>query len=107
MSTLLPCPFCGNEPAEYAIEAHSHSEPLKSLGFPDHKGSHCIECGCGAGLIDDTSEKVFARWNTRASINYDDIKPSTCIGDPNSCETNEGYGCYCTDKGLIKSGEAK
>lgn len=62
---LLPCPFCGGEPHENAIEPHTHSPFLKNMGIPDHGGSHVIECGCGAGLIDDTREAVVIRWNQR------------------------------------------
>lgn len=62
---LLPCPFCGGEPYEHAIEPHTHSPFLKNLGIPDHGGSNVIECGCGAGLIDDTREAVVIRWNQR------------------------------------------
>lgn len=67
MSKLRECPFCGSEPYENAIEPHSHSPFLKSLGIPDHGGSHVIECGCGAGLIDESREAVVARWNRRAT----------------------------------------
>lgn len=62
--TLLPCPFCGAEPLEQAIEPHKH----KFSGMPDHPGSHVIECGCGAGLIDQTRDAVVARWNRRAAL---------------------------------------
>jgi hypothetical protein len=61
----LPCPFCGAQPTENAIEPHTHSGPLKALGIPDHGGSHVIECACGAGMIADTREAVLALWNRR------------------------------------------
>jgi hypothetical protein len=67
MAELLPCPFCGGEPYDYAIEPHSHSPALRGLGIPDHAGSHVIECGCGAGLIADTHAEVATMWNRRAT----------------------------------------
>jgi hypothetical protein len=67
MAELLPCPFCGGEPYDYAIEPHSHSPALRGLGIPDHAGSHVIECGCGAGLIADTHAEVATVWNRRAT----------------------------------------
>ncbi len=61
--TLLPCPFCGSTPFVNVIEAHTHAfAPF----MPDHPGSVCIECSCGAGLIDDDLDSVSARWNIRA-----------------------------------------
>lgn len=63
---LEPCPFCGQEPIERAIEAHSHSPAVQALGIPDHEGSHVVECGCGAGLIASTRPEVLAMWNRRA-----------------------------------------
>ena len=67
MVELKPCPFCGGAPVDRAIEAHTHSAPIKALGIPDHPGSHVVECSCGAGLIDDTREEVVTRWNRRAA----------------------------------------
>lgn len=66
--SLLPCPFCGAAASGYAIEAHTHSAPLKSIGIPDHPGSYVIEgdCQCGSGLIGETQQEVTARWNRRA-----------------------------------------
>jgi len=59
---LMPCPFCGSAPLVNIIEPHKHG----FSGMPDHPGSCAIECGCGAGLIDDTQELVSNRWNTRS-----------------------------------------
>jgi hypothetical protein len=67
MTELRECPFCGAEPFDHAIGPHTHSPFLKSLGIPDHGGSHVVECGCGAGFVDDTREAVVARWNRRAA----------------------------------------
>ncbi|MCE1194083.1 MAG: Lar family restriction alleviation protein [Acidovorax sp.] len=66
--TLLPCPFCGASATGYAIEAHTHSGPLKALGIPDHSGSYVIEgnCACNSGLIGGTQAEVTERWNRRA-----------------------------------------
>lgn len=63
---LKPCPFCGGEPTEHAIEPHTHAMQFNDFKMPDHEGSHVIECACGAGFIDDTRDAVVARWNTRA-----------------------------------------
>lgn len=62
---LLPCPFCGQEPMRNFIEPHTHHLSLGGLRMPDYPGSVVIECGCGAGLIDDTDEAVTSRWNSR------------------------------------------
>jgi hypothetical protein len=62
---LKPCPFCCNVPSINHIEPHTHSAALKRMGIPDHPGSVVIECGCGAGLLDDTLAAVAARWNLR------------------------------------------
>lgn len=67
---VLPCPFCGSDPLERAIEPHTHSGPLKALGIPDHPGSHVIECGCGAGMIAEAKEAVRAMWNRRETYTY-------------------------------------
>ena len=61
----LPCPHCGAEPTMYDIEAHQHTITIGGFKMPDHPGSAVIECGCGAGMIDDTKEAVLARWNQR------------------------------------------
>jgi hypothetical protein len=63
---LLPCPFCGREPTVVDIDPHSHKGGIAAF-MPDHSGSSYIECGCGAGLIDDDRKAVIARWNARAS----------------------------------------
>lgn len=62
---LEPCPFCGGQPTFAAIEPHSHKGGIAAF-MPDYAGSAYIECGCGAGLIDETAHAVGARWNTRA-----------------------------------------
>ena len=67
LDMILPCPFCGADPTISDIEPHVHVISLGDWKMPDHPGSTVIECGCGAGLIDDTREKVLRRWNTRAS----------------------------------------
>ena len=64
---LMLCPFCGSVPLVNIIEPHKHSW----AEMPDHPGSCVIECGCGAGLIDDTQELVSNRWNTRAEKSID------------------------------------
>jgi len=65
---LLPCPFCGCEPTDHAIEPHSHSFTLDGFKMPDHKGSHVIECKCGAGFVADTLNSATALWNARAAL---------------------------------------
>ena len=65
---LLPCPFCGSEPTDHAIEPHSHSFTLDGFKMPDHKGSHVIECKCGAGFVADTLNAATALWNARAAL---------------------------------------
>lgn len=69
MSTnaLLPCPFCGQQPTENAIEPHTHALQFDGWKMPDHQGSHVIECACGCGMIDATRDSVVARWSLRAS----------------------------------------
>jgi hypothetical protein len=63
--TLKPCPFCGAEPMEHAIEPHKH----EFCGMPDHPGSHVIECPrCECGMIAATKDVVFAAWNRRAAL---------------------------------------
>ena len=62
---LLPCPFCGQQPTEYAIEPHTHALQFSGGKMPDHQGSHVIECACGCGIIDATREEVFSVWNRR------------------------------------------
>lgn len=64
---LKPCPFCGENPMIDDIEPHEHLIVFDGEKMPDHLGSTVIECGCGAGLIDDTRLKVIERWNTRVS----------------------------------------
>lgn len=80
-AALERCPFCGAEPMDHAIEPHTHSPFLKQLGIPDHGGSHVVECGCGAGLIDDTKEAVFTRWNRRATLAQPDALTSQPSGE--------------------------
>ena len=76
---LLPCPFCGAEPFENAIEPHTHSRPLKALGIPDHSGSHVIECGCGAGMIAEAKQAVRDMWNRRKMYSY--VQPRAGVPD--------------------------
>ncbi|MEQ6473876.1 Lar family restriction alleviation protein [Comamonas thiooxydans] len=64
-TTLLPCPFCGQRPTEYAIEPHTHVLQFAGAKMPDHPGSHVIECACGCGMIEATREEVIATWNRR------------------------------------------
>lgn len=64
-TTLLPCPFCGQQPTEYAIEPHTHVLQFAGGKMPDHQGSHVIECACGCGMIEATREAVVAVWNRR------------------------------------------
>lgn len=66
-TTLLPCPFCGQQPTEYAIEPHTHVLQFAGGKMPDHQGSHVIECACGCGMIEATRDAVIARWSLRAS----------------------------------------
>jgi hypothetical protein len=68
LPALLPCPHCGAEAGEYAIERHAHAIAIGDWKMPDHPGSHVIECGCGAGMIDNTRAAVVARWNRRAAL---------------------------------------
>lgn len=65
MTTLLHCPFCGQQPTEYAIEPHTHVLQFAGGKMPDHQGSHVIECACGCGMIEATREAVAAVWNRR------------------------------------------
>lgn len=60
---LKPCPFCGGQPWIDHIEPHSH---LLSF-MPDYKGSYCVECKCGVGLIAEDRKKVCDAWNRRAN----------------------------------------
>lgn len=71
---VLPCPFCGAEPLEHAIEPHSHGGALKALGVPDHPGSHFIECGCGAGMIAEAKQAVRDMWNRREAFTYQEAR---------------------------------
>lgn len=71
---VLPCPFCGAEPLEHAIEPHSHGSELKALGVPDHPGSHFIECGCGAGMIAEAKQAVRDMWNRREAFTYQEAR---------------------------------
>ncbi len=64
-TTLSPCPFCGQQPTEYAIEPHTHVLQFAGGKMPDHQGSHVIECACGCGMIEATREAVVAVWNRR------------------------------------------
>lgn len=58
MTTLLHCPFCGQQPTEYAIEPHTHVLQFAGGKMPDHQGSHVIECACGCGMIEATREEI-------------------------------------------------
>lgn len=71
---VLPCPFCGAEPLERAIEPHTHGGVLKALGVPDHPGSHVIECGCGAGMIAEEKQAVRDMWNRRDTYTYQEAR---------------------------------
>ncbi|WP_119154185.1 Lar family restriction alleviation protein [Caldimonas tepidiphila] len=64
---LLPCPHCGAEPLIHDIQPHAHSFNFGGWKMPDHPGSTVIECGCGAGMIDESRERVLERWNRRAA----------------------------------------
>lgn len=64
---LKPCPFCGGVPWVDHIEPHTHKNPILACLIPDHKGSYCIECNCGAGFIADTYNAVSDKWNRRAT----------------------------------------
>lgn len=64
---LRECPFCGETPLMHTIAPHRHAMLFEGIKMPDHPGSVVIECGCGAGLIDDTCDKVLERWNRRAT----------------------------------------
>ena len=59
---VKPCPHCGSEVDIVEIPPHKHMF-VKS---PDHPGSWYIECSCGAGMIDESREKLIERWNRRA-----------------------------------------
>jgi hypothetical protein len=65
---LLPCPFCGAQPTDYAIEPHTHNFTIGDFKMPDHEGSHIIECQCGAGFVSDTREAAASLWNARAAF---------------------------------------
>lgn len=82
---LLPCPFCGAQPIEQAIEPHTHSEFVKAIGVPDHNGSFVIECpACECGLIAPDRETVVAAWNRRTP-------PQAAQGDARSESAFEHY----------------
>lgn len=74
MTVLKPCPFCGRQPSDYAIEPHKHNLSFGGFTMPDHEGSHVIECVCGCGLIDDTRERVVKKWNNRISSSGMELK---------------------------------
>lgn len=70
VARLLSCPFCGREPFMGEIPPHKHL----IADMPEHHGSWTIECGCGAGLIDDTVEAVTVRWNSRAALSHRSVR---------------------------------
>lgn len=76
---FLPCPHCGEQPLDHAIEPHQHTMSFGGVKMPDHTGSHVVECSCGAGMIDETREAVLARWNRRAALA---TQPPAVQGEP-------------------------
>ena len=88
---VLPCPFCGADPLEHAIEPHSHGGALKALGVPDHSGSHTIECGCGAGMIAEAKEAVRAMWNRRDMYSY--VEPRAGVPEVAGYDVFESESC--------------
>lgn len=85
---LKPCPFCGAQPTDHAIEPHSHGLVLNGVKLPDHPGSHVIECACGAGLIADTFAEVAAMWNRRSGEEWQRQSAGADAGTE-SLETSE------------------
>lgn len=94
---LEPCPFCGAQPTDHAIEPHSHALKLGEWKMPDHTGSHVIECGCGAGLIADTFEEVAAMWNRRPSQQAaaGETEGAEAVAKPLFDTLIEGYFAHC------------
>lgn len=112
-TTLLPCPFCGQQPTEYAIEPHTHALQFAGGKMPDHQGSHVIECACGCGMIEATREAVSARWNRRPTglpaQHRDDVavdKLSAAMKAKLAKQRAKGYGGWddseCTREWLSK-----
>ncbi|WP_057092974.1 hypothetical protein KV708_19325 [Comamonas thiooxydans] len=113
MTTLLHCPFCGQQPTEYAIEPHTHVLQFAGGKMPDHQGSHVIECACGCGMIEATREAVSARWNRRPiglpAQHRDDVavdKLSAAMKAKLAKQRAKGYGGWddseCTREWLSK-----
>ena len=57
--TLLPCPFCGGEPASYWIEGPHHN----SRNNPDH-----FRIACCVTLEARTGVEAADKWNRRAAL---------------------------------------
>lgn len=67
-NNLLPCPFCGEPPIDYAIDPHEHNALLHELvQIPDHPGSHWIECPrCDIHMGRESLDEARDAWNSRA-----------------------------------------
>lgn len=98
--TLKPCPFCGCEPYVALIEPHSHKGGIAAF-MPDHQGSATVECGCGAGLIDDDEETVRRRWNQRAG--HAQRPTDTIAVDAKLLHSLWCYGSLNTVEGVVYS----
>ena len=59
--TLLPCPFCGGEPASYWIEGPHHN----SRNNPDH-----FRIACCVTLEARTAVEAADKWNRRAALSF-------------------------------------
>lgn len=92
---LLPCPFCGAQPTDYAIEPHAHNFTIGDFKMPDHEGSHIIECQCGAGFVSDTREAAAALWNARATLSQparaQPQAPSAELSEQDATLLNQAY----------------
>lgn len=56
-TTLLPCPFCGNEVR------------MRRVDFPDGDAEYVFDCACGRKIFETASKsKAVTAWNTRATL---------------------------------------
>ena len=96
--TLLPCPFCGGEPASYWIEGPHHN----SRNNPDH-----FRIACCVTLEARTAVEAADKWNGRAALRSPQPAEQQAKRYPAGYECDDGRKCLKEDKRECANGCAR